>query len=98
MELGGLLLPILFLVVLYMLLIRPQQKRQKEHRNLVAGLAVGDDVITVGGLHGRVIDLDDDTMDLQVTGDDDVVVRFQRSALARVVRGEASDHASSGDQ
>lgn len=98
MELGGLLLPILFLVVLYMLLIRPQQKRQKEHRNLVASLSVGDDVVTVGGLHGRVVDLDDETMDLQVTGDDDVVVRFQRSALARVVRGETTDDASSDDQ
>ena len=88
MDIGGLLLPILFLVVLYLLLIRPQQKRQKEHRNLVSNLSVGDDVITIGGVHGRVIDLDDETMDLQVTGDDDVVVRFQRSALARVVRDE----------
>jgi len=95
-DIGGLLLPILFLVVLYLLLIRPQQKRQKEHRNLVSNLSVGDDVITIGGVHGRVIDLDDDTMDLQVTGDDDVVVRFQRSALARVVRDEvdASDAGS----
>lgn len=89
MELGGLLLPLLFLVVLYMLLIRPQQKRQKEHRNLVANLSVGDDVITIGGVHGRVVELDDDTMDLQVTGDDDVVIRFQRSALARVLRDDS---------
>lgn len=88
MELGGLLLPLLFLVVLYMLLIRPQQKRQKEHRNLVANLSVGDDVITIGGVHGRVVELDDETMDLQVTGDDDVVIRFQRSALARVLRDD----------
>ncbi len=85
---GGLLLPILFLVVLYLLLIRPQQRRQKEHRALVAGVNVGDDVITIGGVHGRVVDLGDDTMDLQVTGDDDVVIRFQRTSLARVVRDE----------
>lgn len=83
-ELGGLLLPLLFLVVLYLLLIRPQQKRQKEHRQLVGSLSVGDAVVTIGGLHGQVVALTDDTMDLEVT--DDVVMRFQRSSLARVVR------------
>ncbi|MEX0953086.1 MAG: preprotein translocase subunit YajC [Nitriliruptoraceae bacterium] len=86
-----LLLPILFLGVLYMLLIRPQQRRQKEHRGLVSNLQRGDDVVTIGGIHGRVIDLDDDTMDLQVTGDSDVVVRFQRSSVARVVRDDEGE-------
>lgn len=85
--LSGLLLPLLFLVVLYMLLIRPQQKRQKEHQRQVAELEVGNDVVTIGGLHGRVAALDDDTMDLLVT--DDVVLRFARSSLARVVREDA---------
>lgn len=84
-----LLLPILFLVVLYMLLIRPQQKRQKQHRELVSNVQVGDDVVTIGGVHGRVVELGDDTMDLQVTGDDDVVIRFQRTSLARVVHDDA---------
>ncbi|GGI07311.1 preprotein translocase subunit YajC [Egicoccus halophilus] len=84
--LGGLLLPLLFLVVLYLLLIRPQQKRQKAHQRQVADLQVGDDVVTIGGLHGRITALSDDAMDLLVT--DDVVLRFQRSALARVVRDE----------
>lgn len=82
------LLPVLFLVVLYMLLIRPQQRRQKEHRALVSNVEVGDDIVTIGGLHARVVELTDDTMDLQITGDDDIVVRYQRSAIARVVRDE----------
>ncbi|MFA9445688.1 preprotein translocase subunit YajC [Egicoccus sp. AB-alg6-2] len=86
-NLSGLLLPLLFLVVLYMLLIRPQQKRQKQHQAQVADLQVGDDVVTIGGLHGRITALSDDTMDLLVT--DDVVLRFQRSSLARVVREDA---------
>ena len=85
--LSGLLLPLLFLVVLYMLLIRPQQKRQKEHQRKVAELQVGDDVVTIGGLHGRIAALSDDTMDLLVT--DDVVLRFARSSLARVVHEDA---------
>jgi preprotein translocase subunit YajC len=81
--LAGLALPVLFIAVLYMLLIRPQQKRAKEHRQLVSNLNVGSDVVTIGGLHGRVVDLTDETMDLEVT--DDIVLRFQRSSLARVV-------------
>jgi preprotein translocase subunit YajC len=84
--LAGLALPVLFIAVLYMLLIRPQQKRAKEHRQLVSNLNVGSDVVTIGGLHGRVVDLTDETMDLEVT--DDIVLRFQRSSLARVVRDE----------
>ncbi|MFA9429232.1 preprotein translocase subunit YajC [Egicoccus sp. AB-alg2] len=87
--LGGLLLPLLFLVVLYLLLIRPQQKRQKEHQKKVADLQVGDDVVTIGGLHGRITALTDDTMDLLVT--DDVILRYQRSALARVVNDDTAD-------
>lgn len=81
-----LLLPLAFIAVLYLVLIRPQQKRQKEHQRMVSDLSVGDDVVTIGGMHGHVIALTDDTMDLEVT--DDVVLRFQRSSLARVVRDE----------
>jgi preprotein translocase subunit YajC len=87
-ELGGLLIPLLFLVVLWFLLIRPQQKRQKEHLALVRSLQVGDDVITLSGLHGEVVALTDDTVDLAVTGDSDVVVRFQRQSVGKVVRDE----------
>jgi preprotein translocase subunit YajC len=86
-ALGGLLLPLLFLVVLYMLLIRPQQRRQKEQQRMVAELQVGDDVVTIGGLHGRVMTLTDETMDLAVDADG-TVLRYQRSSLGRVVRDE----------
>lgn len=82
-----LLLPLAFIAVLYLVLIRPQQKRQKQHQSMVRELAVGSDVITIGGMHGHVIALTDDTMDLEVT--DDVVLRFQRSSLAKVVGDEA---------
>ncbi len=86
----GLLLPVAFIGVLYLVLIRPQQKRQKEHKALIKDLAVGDDIITIGGLHGHIVALTDESMDIEVT--DDVVMRFQRSSLARVVRDEdASD-------
>ena len=86
---GGLLIPLLFLVVLWFLLIRPQQKRQKEHAQLVRDLQVGDAVVTISGLYGLVKELDDDTVDLEVT--DDVVLRFQRSSVGRVIRDDESE-------
>ncbi len=89
-NVGGLALPLIFLVVLYMVLIRPQQKRQKEHRAMVGSLDVGDDVVTIGGLHGEIVELSDTWMDLDVTGDRDVVLRFERTSLARVVRDEVA--------
>jgi preprotein translocase subunit YajC len=89
-ELGGLALPIIFFLVLYLVLIRPQQKRQKQHQQMVRSVALGDDVVTVGGLHGEVVDLSDTWMDLDVSGDRSTVLRFERSSLARVVQDEAA--------
>jgi len=88
-PLGGFLLPLVFLVVLYVLLIRPQAKRRKELVRLSANLAVGDLVATIGGIHGEVQDLADATVDLAVSYDSDgrpdVVIRFDRAAVVRVI-------------
>ncbi len=99
-ELGGLLLPVVFLVILYVLLIRPQQKRRKEHQRMVTTASVGDDIVTIGGLHGRIIALSDDTMDIAVDADEDVVMRYERSSLGRIVQDEpdAADEPDEPDQ
>jgi preprotein translocase subunit YajC len=86
---GGLLIPLLFLVVLWFLLIRPQQKRQKEHAQLVRELQVGDNIVTISGLHGHVVALTDDTVDIEVT--DDIVLRFQRSSVGRVIKDDEGE-------
>src|SRR5690554_6914667 len=49
-----------FLVIFYFLLWRPQSKRQKEHKNLISGLAKGDEVVTAGGILGKVTKVTDD--------------------------------------
>jgi preprotein translocase subunit YajC len=96
-DLGGLILPLVFLVVLYLLLIRPQAKRRKEMVRLNAGLSIGDLVATLGGIHGEVHELDDTTVDLAVTvdaeGRADVIIRFDRQAVVRVIEkaGDAGD-------
>jgi preprotein translocase subunit YajC len=87
--LGGLVLPLFFLALLYVLLIRPQAKRRKELSRLVSSLSVGDLVASVGGIHGEIVDIDDATVDLAVTEDEqglpDVIIRFDRVSIVRVI-------------
>lgn len=90
-EFGGLLLPIAFLALLWFMMIRPQQKRRKEQQAMVSNLAVGSDIVTIGGLHGRVVALADDTMDVAVDAEEDVIMRFERSSVGRVVKPEIAD-------
>ena len=78
------LLPLaLIFVLFYFLLIRPQQRRAKQHKQMVAAMKTGDEVATNGGLLGRVTDLDDNCVTLKVaTG---VNVQVQRHAIAQMV-------------
>lgn len=89
------LVPLVLLVVLYFVLIRPQTKRRKELAKLVASVGVGDLIATIGGVHGVVVELDAATVDLAVTEDaqgrPDVVVRFDRNAVARVIERAGDD-------
>ena len=68
-----------FVLILYFLLIRPQNKRRKEHQNLVAGLSKGDEVVTAGGLVGQVTKVEDDFVKVQVNEQNEV--RIQKSAV-----------------
>lgn len=70
-------------VAFYLLMIRPQQKRQKEHQALMASLAEGDHVVTIGGVYGTVRRLEESRVGIEVA--DGVVVEFDRAAVARKV-------------
>jgi preprotein translocase subunit YajC len=76
-----------FLVLMYLVLIRPQQKQQKARKELLSQVSTGDDVVTIGGLHGTVVETGEGPsgayIDLMVT--DDVVLRFKRDAVANIV-------------
>ncbi len=75
------LLPLAFLlVVMYFLLIRPQQQRVKAQRSLVASLTVGDEIVTVGGLLGRIVAIDDQTATVETTPG--TLLRFRRTAIS----------------
>lgn len=78
---------ILMFVVLYFLMIRPQMKRQKEHRKMVSELAKGDEVITAGGLLGKVSRVTDNYIALEVAQQDgkSIEVLCQRVAVTAVL-------------
>jgi preprotein translocase subunit YajC len=78
-------LPIIFIfVIFYFLLIRPQQKQKKEHQNLLANIKVGDQIITGGGIYGKITGIKDNIVTVEIS--DKVRVRLNRSSIAGVVR------------
>ncbi len=79
----GILPMILIFVVFYFLLIRPQQKRAKQHREMISSLEVGDEIVTNGGALGVVRNIDDDFLTVQVASQ--VELKIQRNAIAQMM-------------
>lgn len=79
----GLLFPIGLVVLLYFLMIRPQVKRQKEHKKMVESLAKGDEVATAGGIVGRITDLGENFALVEVA--DGLQVKIRRGSVESVL-------------
>jgi preprotein translocase subunit YajC len=77
------LLPLVLIGVMYFLMIRPQMKRQKEHRAMLDKLGVGDEVITNGGIAGVVREIGDSFLVVEIAAD--TRVRVQKGAIANVL-------------
>ena len=89
----GSLIPLFLIVVIFwFLLIRPQMKRNKEHRELVSGLSVGDEVVSAGGLLGKITEVGDSFVSVKLA--DSVTVKLQRHSVAQVVPKGTMDSAS----
>lgn len=77
-------LPLIALfIIFYFLMIRPQMKRQKEHRNLVSALAKGDEVVTNGGMAGRVDEVGESFLTVEIAPN--VKVKLQKGAVSQVL-------------
>jgi len=76
----------LFLVMIYVLLIQPQRKREKEHQRLIESLQPGDKVVTSGGIHGTITRVEDTVVTLQVA--DNVRIKVSRVAISRRLEQE----------
>jgi preprotein translocase subunit YajC len=76
-------LPIIFIfIIFYFLLIRPQQKRAKEHRALLENIKVGDEVLTTGGIYGKITGIQDNKITVEIS--DKVRVKVSRGHIAGV--------------
>ena len=83
-------LPLILLVaVMYFLMIRPQQRRRREAQELQSRLGAGDEVVTIGGLYGTIVEADDETVTLEIAPG--VHARYARPAIARVISRAESE-------
>ncbi|NLV59797.1 MAG: preprotein translocase subunit YajC [Clostridiales bacterium] len=83
-ELLGMIIPmVLMFVVFYFLLIRPQRKKDKKVKDMLANLKVGDRICTIGGVYGTILAIKDDTIEMSV-GRDNVKLVFARWAIRNV--------------
>ncbi|MEL7210675.1 MAG: preprotein translocase subunit YajC, partial [Actinomycetota bacterium] len=85
----GLIAFIPLLLIFYFMLIRPQQKRMREHAELIAALEVGDDVLLTSGIYGTVNNIDRQMLEVEVA--DGVELRVARNAVSEVVDFDAED-------
>ena len=81
--LGMLLFPVILIAIMYFLMIRPQMKRQKEHRAMLDKLSKGDEVITNGGIAGTVTEIGESFITVEIASG--VQVRIQKGAIANVL-------------
>jgi len=81
------LLLLVIFVIFYFVLIRPQQKQQKEYKQMVESLKKNDQVVTVGGVHGTIVNLKEKTLVIRV--DDNTRLEIDRTAVARKEKAAA---------
>lgn len=78
---------ILMFVIFYFLLIRPQQKKSKDHRSMISDLKNGDRIVTSGGIHGRITSIGDDTLTIEIA--DRVRVKLNRTNVSALLRSSS---------
>jgi len=79
-QIGQFLPMLLIIVVFYFFMIRPQMKKAKDHKKFVEELKKGDKVITLSGIHGKIVDLNDSTFLIEV--ESGTKIRFEKSAVS----------------
>jgi preprotein translocase subunit YajC len=83
------LLPLLLIPVLYLLMIRPQQKRQKQWQTMLSSIKTGDRVTTAGGIRGVILSIKDDTIVIRVAPDN-LKLEVAKNAIASVTTSEGT--------
>lgn len=78
-----------FIGFMYWFIIRPQREQQRKQQDMLKAMSIGDEVITIGGLHGRIIEMDEDVVTLRIAKDTEVV--FDKLTIGKVLTGEDDD-------
>lgn len=91
-QIGGLLVPFIAMgAIIYFLLWRPEQAKRKKHQNMLENLSKGDEIVTNGGLHGKILGISNDKNIIVLTigevNNQEVKVQIQRSAVAFLKKG-----------
>ena len=88
---SALVLPVMLIVLFYFFLIRPQQKKQKEHTAMVSALAVGTEIVTGGGVLGKVTEVGEHFLTVEIA--DGVNIKVQRHSISAVLPKDTIKHA-----
>lgn len=82
-QLSSLVIPFIFLIIFYFLLIRPQQKREKSIKEMRSSLKVGDNIVTIGGMVGKIVKIFEDEVTIEI-GSDKTKITLEKWGIARV--------------
>ena len=85
----GIIMLVIMFAIFYLLLIRPQQKRAKQHKELVENLKAGDQVVTAGGIHGTIVAVQDDVITLEIASN--VRVKINRPSIVGTKTDQLAD-------
>jgi len=85
-----LIILILFFVLMWVFMIRPEKKKQKKVEQMRSALAVGDEVITIGGIMGKVVHVSEETVTIE-TGEDRVRIQLKKWAISNNVKADAEE-------
>lgn len=88
---GTMFMMVIMFAIIYFLMLRPQQKRDRQRREMLAALAKGDRVITNGGIYGTIVGLADKTVVLKVSDDPPIKLEFARGAVSQVAGGDETN-------
>jgi len=92
---GSYIFILVILVLMWFLLIRPQRRRQQDSQRLIDSLAVGDEIVTAGGLYGTITDLEEDEARVEIA--DGIEVRVAKRAIAGILTDEEEDEEDDPD-
>jgi len=87
-QVGTLLYIVVLFAILYFIMIRPQQQRQKKHQEMVRKIAVNDSVITAGGIFGTVVKVKEDSLIVRVA--DNVRIEILKSAISQITKPQSN--------